>query len=79
MEGKIDQLIKDKKFTDVKKIIDDLSKDSVPINESKPAISHIAEKMGDVPASNCIDICEHAIKTLKSRIQPFIEAVSFRF
>ena len=51
MEAKIDQLIQDKKFADVMKLIDDLSKDTMPINESKPAITRIAEKMGDVTAA----------------------------
>ena len=51
MEGKIDQLIKEKKFNDLMKIIDDLAKDTVPINESKPAITHVANKMGDVTAA----------------------------
>ena len=53
MEPKIDQLIKDKKFAELMKIIDDLSKDTVPIQESKPAITHIASRMGDVTAAQC--------------------------
>ena len=76
MEGKIDQLIKDKKLSELKKIIDDLAKDSVPVNESKPALTHMSSKMGDMDSTSCATICEHAIQVLKNRQQPFIEAVS---
>lgn len=53
MEAKIDQLIKDKKLADLKKIIDELSKDSVPINDSKPALTHMSTKMGDLDSVSC--------------------------
>ena len=53
MEANIGQLVKDKKITDLKKMIDDFSKDSVPINESKPALTYMAGKMGDLDSASC--------------------------
>lgn len=76
MEGKIDKLIKDKKIGDLNKLIDELSNETYPVNDSKPALTHMSTKMGELSAASCTEVCEHAILVLKNRQQPFIEAVS---
>ena len=45
MEGKIDQLIKDKKIGDLNKLIDELSNETYPVNDSKPALTYMSTQM----------------------------------
>ena len=77
MEGKIDQLLKEINITGLKSLIDQQSSEEVPINDSKPVILYLANKMSEVDSNTCTQISTYAINALKPRLQPFQESVSF--
>ena len=53
MEGKIDQLLKEINITGLKSLIDQQSSEEVPINDSKPVILYLANKMSEIDSNTC--------------------------
>ena len=71
MEAKIDKLFKEVDIKSLKSLIDQQCSEDIPINDSKPVILYIANKMADVDSNTCTQIASYAIGALRSRQQPF--------
>ena len=53
--------MKAKNASAINAIIDEMVPDSVPLTDSKAAISHIAKNLGNVDNETALSICQHAI------------------
>ena len=76
MEAKIDLLLKDINIQGLKSLVDELCSEAYPVNDSKPILLYLANKMAEIDSNTCTEISTHAINTIKSRQSTFNEAVS---
>ena len=69
----LEGLIKSKNIASIKQIINEQANDAKPLTESKPVINYLAQNITKLDNASTLDVCDHAIKMLKTRQLQFDE------
>lgn len=73
MQVKLETYIAAKNVAAINGLIDEITSEQRPLNESKPIINYLATHLKQLDNSSTLAVCEHAISKLRSRQLQFDE------